>query len=531
MGSLEARQLRGWIFLYGPSGSGKTTVGRILAENLNLPFMDLDDVIETEAKMSIPEIFAWEGETGFRVREARALSAVIRGGESVLALGGGALTTPANRDLVQEKDTIVLLKAAVESLVSRLAADGAARPLLVGDSSARLRLYLAEREPHYASFPLSVDTTGKTPQEIAWEIQVTLGRYHLQGMAGQKHPGYDLRTVPAGLDFLGTMLTQQRLRGPVVVVSDENVGGHYLSRVRDSLTEAGFETGSVTIPPGENHKTLETLARLWDAYLHHKVERGSTVVALGGGVVEDLAGFAAATYLRGISWVSVPTSLLAMVDAGVGGKTGADLPQGKNLIGAFHPPRLVLVDPDVLSTLPASEFTNGMAEVVKHGVIGDPGLLQRCCRSFSQYMPGEIFGMLSRAMAVKVRMIEQDPYEEGIRAVLNYGHTVGHGVELASGFRLRHGEAVSIGMVMEARMAENIGLADRGLAGQIADLLEPLGLPVTIPPNLNRSRIIEAMRRDKKIAASRLKFALPLRIGEVRAGVEVQEWEKYIGDY
>jgi shikimate kinase/3-dehydroquinate synthase len=418
-----------------------------------------------------------------------------------------------------------ILNAPPETLRARLRDDSIKRPLLTGDAEERLRAMLERRGAHYASFPVQIDTEGKIPAEVAWRIQVALGMFHLKGMESRKHPAYDVRVLPGGLDLLGEMLKARGLRGPVAVVTDENVGAVYLSRVTEALINSGFEARGVTIPSGEQYKTLETVSLLWEAFLSQKVERGSTVVALGGGVVGDLTGFAAATWLRSVPWVAVPTSLLAMVDASMGGKTGFDLPQGKNLVGAFYPPRLVLADPDVLATLPEVELVNGMAEVIKHGVIADPELFSMCGN-----LPGleDLEGLVSRATAVKVKIIEEDPYEKSLRAALNLGHTVGHGAELVSGFHLRHGEAVAMGMVVEAHLAERIGLAQIGLADEIAAVLQAVGLPTEIPADLDREAIAAAMARDKKKAGGVVKFALPAAIGEVRVGVEVDEWRRVI---
>jgi len=205
-----------------------------------------------------------------------------------------------------------------------------------------------------------------------------------------------------------------------------------------------------------------------------------------------------------------------------------DLPQGKNLVGAIHPPLLVLIDPEVLLTLPQVEFTNGMAEVVKHAVIGDPDLMDQCRERVIHYPSHEISSFLSRAIGVKVKLIEADPFESGIRAALNYGHTVGHGVELASGFKCRHGESISIGMVIEAQISESLGMARKGLTWKITAKLKDLQLPIAIPEGLDRHTIIQAMKRDKKAMGGKLRFALPVRIGEVRVGVEVEEWEAYL---
>jgi 3-dehydroquinate synthase len=248
------------------------------------------------------------------------------------------------------------------------------------------------------------------------------------------------------------------------------------------------------------------------------------VVALGGGVIGDLAGFAAATYMRGIPWVDVPTSLLAMADASLGGKTGADLPQGKNLVGAFHAPQMVLTDPSTLRTLPRAELRSGIAEVIKAGIIGDPELFDICAHGW-EIIEADWDEIIPRAMAVKILVIEADPYEGGLRAVLNLGHTIGHAVEKVSNYELRHGEAVAIGMVAEARLAEQIGMAQQGLADEIKDACTQFGLPVDIPGDLPRGDILEAMQVDKKRSGAKVKFALPKRIGEVIPGIEVSDIE------
>jgi 3-dehydroquinate synthase len=402
--------------------------------------------------------------------------------------------------------------------------------LLTGDADKRLRKLLEKRGSHYASFKVQVDTTGKNPEDVTWEIQVKLGMFQLRGMESHKHPAYDVRVFSGGIKGLGGTLKDRELRGPVAVVTDENVGPVYLPQITETLENSEFEVHTITIPAGEQHKALETVAQLWDAFSSAEIERVSTIVAVGGGVVGDLTGFAASTWLRGVPWVAVPTSLLAMVDASMGGKTGADLPQGKNLIGAFYPPRLVIADPEVLVTLPKVELINGMAEVVKHGVIADSELFELCKEL--EKLDGDSLPnrLVNRAMAVKVKIIEEDPYEKGLRAALNFGHTVGHGVELESGFQIKHGEAVAIGMVAETQIAEEIGLAEPGLAEKIADVLRGIGLPTDIPHDLNRAMIYEAMQRDKKKAGGIVRFALPVTIGDMRVGVEVENWQTLISE-
>jgi len=256
------------------------------------------------------------------------------------------------------------------------------------------------------------------------------------------------------------------------------------------------------------------------------LDRKSTVIALGGGVIGDMAGFAASTYMRGLAWIGVPTTLLSMVDASLGGKTGFDLPEGKNLIGAFYPPKFVLADPQLLKTLPEEELISGMAEVVKHGIISDPELFNLCGRGL-EWIKNNLEEVVKRAMAVKIKVIEEDPYEKGFRAALNLGHTVGHAVELVSKFRLRHGEAIAVGMAAEAKYSARIGLAGPGVAEAVTESLTALGLPTQIPDEMPREEIIRAMRMDKKKDAKTIRFALPVEIGKVEL-VDVTDLESVL---
>jgi len=510
------------IFLYGPPGAGKSSLGSRLSASLHLPFYDLDQMIQFRAGCSIPEIFAAEGESGFRKRERDLLKEVIDKIPAVVALGGGALLDGDCRLDVENAARVLCLSASFEALCSRLQSAGEQRPLLQGDASVRLRALLERRSAHYASFPMQLDTTGILLEDLAWRAQVLLGLFCVSGMETGQSKAYDVRVVENGLDSLGAALLERGLTGPVALVSDDRVGPLYASRALESMRLAGYPAQAISIPAGEKYKTIPTIQYIWEGFLEAGLERGSTVVALGGGVVGDLAGFAAAAYLRGVNWVTLPTTLLAMADASLGGKTGADLPQGKNLVGAFYPPRLVLADPATLATLPEVELRNGLAEVVKHGIIGDPALFERCRQGWHA-IQSDWGDLVRRAMAVKVQVILEDPYEKGRRASLNLGHTLGHAIEQVSEYQIKHGEAVAIGMVAAARLSEQMGLAERGLSDVISETLAALGLPTQLPHSMDPQSLLRAMGVDKKRLAGKVRLALPVRVGEVQWGVEIDD--------
>ncbi len=347
-------------------------------------------------------------------------------------------------------------------------------------------------------------------------------------------------SIHAGRGLLGKVGREcQRLAlgHRCVVVSDQNVAPLYAEAVLDSLREAGFEPGLVTVPAGERAKDLKVVARCYDQLAAHRLERRSFVVALGGGVVGDLAGFVAATYLRGIDFVQVPTTLLAQVDSSVGGKVGVNLRAGKNLVGAFHQPRLVLCDLDSLRTLPDREYRAGLAEVIKYGVISDAAFFRRLERQMPSLLkrePSELAAVVARCCEIKAGVVGQDETEGGVRAILNFGHTIGHALEAISRYgRFRHGEAISIGQVLAARLScQTEGLPVRE-ASRIVGLFEAAGLPIEVELSRSMQRaLLAAMKHDKKVSESAVKFVLARRIGEARYGVAVAQdhLERVIGE-
>jgi shikimate kinase/3-dehydroquinate synthase len=319
------------------------------------------------------------------------------------------------------------------------------------------------------------------------------------------------------LSQLGVLLKDSELAGKAAVVTDETVARLHAPTALQALGAAGIAATLVTLPVGEAHKNLDTVRRLYDQFLDAGLDRTSTVVALGGGVVGDTAGFAAATYLRGVPLVQVPTTLLAMVDSSIGGKVGVDLPRGKNLVGAFKQPALVIADTATLRTLAQADFSAGLAEVVKHGVIGDPELFEHL--ETRGWEP--LDWVLARAIDVKRRVVEADPFEQGQRAVLNLGHTFGHALETLSAYQMRHGFAVSIGMVLATRLAVELGLCELELEARLGTLLARLGLP-TDYTGPTPEQIWAAMAYDKKRQGKKLRLVLPRALGNVVIHDEVR---------
>lgn len=315
----------------------------------------------------------------------------------------------------------------------------------------------------------------------------------------------------------------------IAVVTNPTVKALHGKAVIESLKSAGFMVMSIEIPDGEGYKTLEWANHIYTALLVNSFDRRSALVALGGGVIGDLTGFAAATYMRGVPFVQVPTTLLSMVDSSVGGKTGVNHPLGKNMIGAFYQPKYVLMDLDVLKTLPKEEFLAGLAEVIKYGVIADAGLfgyLETHKDRLLSLDPEALGHVIRRSCEIKAGVVAKDERESGLRAVLNFGHTIGHAIETLMNYTMRHGEAVAVGMVYAARLARESGLCDSSVPKRIEDIVASYGLPkdlASLPRALSAREILDAMQVDKKAEAGKVRFVLPTRIGEV---VLTKDWEE-----
>lgn len=332
---------------------------------------------------------------------------------------------------------------------------------------------------------------------------------------------YQIAVVAGGLDDLGVWMSRLKLGKKVLVVSNPVIFKKYGERAIAALKLVGYEVSTCTLPAGERYKTLKSVQKIYDVALENRLERSSTIVALGGGVVGDMAGFAAATWLRGINVVQVPTSLLAMVDSSVGGKTGVNHPQGKNLIGAFYQPRFVLIDPSVLKTLPPREFRAGMAEVIKYGIIWDAELFDKLEASKRldqlRYVDEELLSLiLTRSCQAKADVVSKDEKEAGLRAILNYGHTIGHAVESLTGYKLvNHGEGVAIGMVAAGQIAVQLQMWKPEEAQRQDALIKKTGLPIQLPKELDIEAIVDSLQTDKKVKDGKVRFILPTQMGAV----------------
>ncbi len=552
----EGRLSRANIFITGFSGAGKTTVGRRVARILDWRFVDTDEEIVEVSGKPIAVLFEEDGEAVFRRLESERLSGVCEGDGQIVSTGGGLPMDEGNRRLMESNGVIVCLEAAPSTIHRRLFAGPGAetRPMLdAPDPLRRIAALKSKRQPSYALAHWTVHTDHLTPGEAAAEVvrawrvltrtpAPAAGRTLLSERAEPVAPGEGPKSADSdGVDeedLAATVRTSSGdypvwvgwgtlagLGGRVLrvldppaayVVTDTGAYRHARSAVA-SLEAAGVPSHVFVIPPGETSKTLEMARRLYEWMAYHKAERGHLVLAVGGGVVGDLAGYAAATFLRGIPFGQVPTSLLAMMDAAIGGKTGVDLRQGKNLVGAFHQPSFVLEDVQTLETLPARELASGWAEAIKHGLILDEGLL----RTFESGREAIVSldrkastDVIRRSVAVKAGVVSLDEKETlGVRVLLNYGHTIGHGIEAATGYgRYLHGEAVSIGMMGAAAIGGSLGLLGDSEMERQRAVLEAYGLPVALD-DIDLDAVSEAMTLDKKTTAGSIRWVLLDGIG------------------
>lgn len=518
-------------------GSGKTTIGRLLARRLNKRFIDSDHAIEARTGATIPWIFEIEGEASFRRREADMIRELTGQRGIVLATGGGAVLDAASRAYLAERGTVIYLRAGIGSILQRTSHDKN-RPLLqTADPRKKLEELLAQREPLYREIAdLVIDTCRPNVQSMVQTILDQLDALHAgrarRGKAASMnqtaHPGfnrnlnvelgersYPIAIGPGVLDD-AAQLARHVGGQKAAIVTNTTVAPLYLEKVAAPLRAAGREVVEIVLPDGEEHKHWGSLMAVFDALLANKCDRKTTLIALGGGVIGDLTGYAAASYMRGVPFVQIPTTLLAQVDSSVGGKTGINHPLGKNMIGAFYQPRAVLADTSTLSTLPDRELSAGLAEVIKHGAILDAAFFDWIEANIAKLMardPAALSHAIARSCEIKADVVRKDEREGGLRAVLNFGHTFGHAIEAGLGYGTwLHGEAVGCGMVMAADLSHRLGLIDAAALERVRALVKAAGLP-SAAPDLGADRWIELMEVDKKNEGGAIKFILLKPLG------------------
>jgi shikimate kinase/3-dehydroquinate synthase len=521
------------VVLVGLMGAGKTSIGRRLAARLGLPFRDADAEIELAAGCTIAEIFERFGEPAFRDGERRVIRRLLLGEPLVLATGGGAYMDTDTRATIRREALCVWLRARLPVLLRRVAMRSH-RPLLRNaDPAAVLEKLIAVRHPIYAEADVTVDCGDESPEITTSRVLSALERHRppRRLTVALSSGEYDVMIGEGLIARAGAHLAPVLPQKRAVVVTDENVAPLHLPALMDSLAATGIAARALTVPAGETAKSLACYGDLVDRMLAGGMERRTVVIALGGGVVGDLAGFAAATTLRGLPFVQIPTTLLAQVDSSVGGKTGINTAQGKNLLGAFHQPRLVLADTSALTTLPERELRAGYAEIAKAGLIGDPGFFAWCEAHGAAILAGEAEAQAEavlRACAFKARVVGDDEREEQPndgRALLNLGHTFAHAIEAECGYgAVLHGEAVAVGIGLAFRLSARLGLCDPAEAEQVVMHFSELGLPAELNM-LNRrfsaARLIGHMRRDKKMRDGKLNFVLVRGIGHAFTSNEV----------
>ncbi len=514
------------VAIGGFMGTGKSTLATALGQALGWPVVDTDAVLVARHG-PIAAQFACDGEARFRSRE-RELVAELTGreGAMVVATGGGTWADAATRASLLARFRTVVLHAPLDVLRARV--DGRTdRPLWDDAVAGRLEA----RRYAYGQAELHLDVAGRSPDDLVAQV---VGWLRASGGLAAEGGGQMQRAVTVDLggrsypvvladdayDGLGEALAARTPRREVVLCTESTVGPLWAASVEHALAAAGFSSHRVTLPAGEENKHRGTWMACVDALLEHGVDRKTPVLALGGGVLGDIVGFAAASTLRGMPFVQLPTTLLAMVDSSVGGKTGVNHAVGKNLVGAFHQPILVYASLAALGTLPPEERRAGLGEVVKTALLGDAAMLERLERDAEALRdgePGPTADAIARCVEIKADVVSRDELEGGWRAVLNAGHTVAHGLETALGYgALRHGEAVGLGLVLETAWAVREGLCeDPSLPGRLAALLARMGLPADVP-EADRAAVMRAMRLDKKADGDKLKLPVPVRPGEMR---------------
>lgn len=497
------------LVVTGFMGTGKSTAGRVAANKLGLPFVDLDDRASARSGRPVGSMIDEDGEEAFRHLERTLLSEAAALSSTVVATGGGAPMHETEFGALAWDSEVAVLTAELEELAKRLA-NGDDRPLLRPDPATRIPQLLRERREAYADAGEPLDTTGHTVEETGARLAdryLRISSREELAIIDVEAPGHG--PVVLGTGALGRIASKISIaipRARTAALITDPAAKEAADIVAGAIEESGVDVARIEMPGGEEAKSLAVLGHALTSLREHGIEPTDVVVAIGGGTVLDAAGFSAATYARGIPLVNVPTTLLAMVDAGLGGKVAIDHAGAKNLVGTFHPPRLVLADPAVLASLPERELRTGFAEVVKAGILASPLLLD----VLETEDPTErLEWIVEQAVRIKAGYVAADPRDTGVRRSLNLGHTFAHAIESASDYAVSHGEAVASGLLAAARLGRQHGITDPSLEERTGSILARLGLPTGPPPELDTDRMLSAMAADKKRRSGKAVFVVP----------------------
>jgi 3-dehydroquinate synthase len=531
------------ILLTGFSGTGKSTVGKIVAKKLGWRFTDTDQMIVEESGMSIPEIFEKKGKDWFRALESKVLTTALSTPPMVIATGGGTLSSQSNRDAAQTSSIVICLEADPTEIHNRLFKKGSSgnqRPLLnTSDPLSTIQKLKNERQSSYSNSQWVIQTeTMGSPEQVALEVirGWHLGRIRHSGkmlleqtnsmpilpeqlMVSSEREFSPIFVEWGNLGKLNEYLARHITKEKIFIVTDDHVAPHYLAQVTQALDQSKLEIESFIIPAGEATKTLSSASKIYDWMARKRAQRQDLMIALGGGVIGDLAGFVAATFGRGMRFVQIPTSLAAMVDASIGGKVAVNLRAGKNLVGSFHQPLFTFINVEMLSTLPPRELRSGWAEAIKHGLVLDEHyfvFLEKNLNLLLNLDPEMTTKAVKWSAALKSTIVSMDETEKnGIRTLLNYGHTLGHAIESSTGYgTYLHGEAVSIGMHAVATIANKLGMAqDKQLLTLHSEILSKFGLPLRLATSPSKS-IKAAMLKDKKSVGNSINWVILENLGK-----------------
>jgi 3-dehydroquinate synthase len=513
------------IILIGFMGSGKDSVGIEIAKNTDLTFISMDDYIVLKEKRTINKIFEESGEEYFRKIEKETLKEMENLDNVVVATGGGVVKDNENRKRLSEMGNVIYLSTSLDAVKQRLDNDKT-RPLIKNKDNI-IKIYNERMEKGFYEFAdEKIDTSEISPEQVAEKIlkivqiktkteEIGFETFKLKAESKEYpiHIGFEI--LQKNNFDLNSVFKSDK----VAIISNPIVGSLHMSEIEYILKKKGLKVHTCIIPDGERYKNFDTIKQIFDTLLKENMDRSSSVIALGGGVIGDMGGFVASTLKRGISLIHIPTTLVAQVDSSIGGKTGFDHPLGKNMIGTFYQPDMVLIDIKKLLTLPEKEFRNGMAEVIKYGITHDVDLFDILDDKQEKIMNRDsklLQKIVSICVKIKKEVVEEDEKEEkGIREVLNYGHTIGHIIETLTHYsKYSHGEAVAMGMVEEAKLAQNEGLLPDKDLKRIENLIKKYKLPYSIPGNISKDEMKNCVSQDKKVRKGKIRLPVPTGIGK-----------------